>query len=285
VELSQRAESQSQSRPDIGFSREPMITEAPHLGWKLQGQIAPVIAISIISNSHLLREGLFALLLPHVGVQLIGTYAGELPGSTPLPNPPGHVILLDSSIGREAAIKWTQYWRLLTPQAHIIILELVNNTDLILACIEAGASGYTLQGSSADEVADAIKAALSGRAHCSPEVTYQLFARIASFRTTMRPGTVSPLTARETEILGYIAAGFTNVEIASRLVIELRTVKQHVHHILQKLNAHRRWEAVRQAAEQGWITYSFCLLAGLICGILVGTNIDSVASTVGNLIG
>lgn len=211
------------------------------------------IAISIISNSRLLSEGLFALLASHLSLRLIGTYSSELPIRSPLPNPPGHVVLLDSSVGHTMAIAWTRHWRGLIPPSCVLILELSNDIDVILACIEAGASGYTLQGASAAEITEAIKDARGGIARCSPEVTAQLYARVASLKASVIQISVSPLTLRESEILRLVATGYTNLEIAANLVIELRTVKQHMHNILGKLNSRSRSEAVRFAAGQGWL--------------------------------
>ena len=244
-----RVAPQGQGELEIVLSIEPPGTEV-----RLeQGEKTPAIAISIVSNSHLLSEGLLSLLSPHLSLQLIGTYSGEFRINSPLPNPSGHVVLLDSSVGHTVAIAWTRHWRALIPPAFVLILELANDNKLILACIEAGASGYTLEGASALELAEAIKDARSGRAYCSPEVTAQLYARVASLGATDVQRSVSPLTTRETEILLHIASGYTNLEIAAQLVIELRTVKQHVHNILGKLNSRSRGEAVRFAAAQGWL--------------------------------
>lgn len=219
----------------------------------LPGKDTSAIAISIVSNSRLLGEGLLALLSPHLRVLLIGTYSGEFRISLPLPNPEGHVVLLDSSVGHPEAIAWTRHWRGLVPPALVLILELANDNGLILACIEAGANGYTLQGASAVEVAEAIKDVRNGISRCSPEITAQLYARVALLRTAVVKLSISPLTKRESEILHHIASGYTNLEISAHLVIELRTVKQHVHNILGKLNSHSRAEAVRFAAAQGWL--------------------------------
>jgi DNA-binding NarL/FixJ family response regulator len=227
--------------------------EVPAQESNLPVEETPAIAISIVSHSHLLSAGLLALLSPYLSLKLIGTYSSETHIGPTLPSPPGHVVLLDSGVGRSAAIAWTRHWHGLIPSAFVLILELANDNALILACIEAGANGYTLQGATAVEVAEAIKDVCSGVAHCSPEVTAHLYARVAALATTVTQLSVSPLTARESEILRYIATGYTNLEIAAQLVIELRTVKQHVHHILGKLKSGTRREAVRFAAEHGWL--------------------------------
>ncbi len=104
------------------------------------------IAISIVSNSRLLGEGLFLLLSPYLNLRLIGTYVGEFSIISPLPNPPDHVILLDSGVGRAAALSWTRHWHRLMPPTYVLVLELTDNVELILACLEAGAGGYLLGG-------------------------------------------------------------------------------------------------------------------------------------------
>ncbi len=165
-------------------------------------------------------------------------------------------MLLDGGIGREALIAWTRYWQGLTLPAYVLILELANNIDMILTCIEVGASGYTLLGNSAAEIAHAIQQVHDGVGYSSPAITAQLFARVAALRLKVARPIVPSLTPRELEVLRAIAQGYSNREIASTLVIELRTVKQHVHNILGKLNLHSRGDAVRFAFEQGWLNPS-----------------------------
>ena len=211
------------------------------------------IPISIVSNSRLLSEGLLALLAPNLNLRLIGTYAGEIYAQSPLPNPRGHVILLDSGVGRVAALAWIRLWHGLTPPGYILILELTNNVDLLLACIEAGAGGYLLQGTSGEGVVEAIKEAYAGVGRLSPEVTAQLFAGQAPYKIPINQSWPSVLTAREVEVLCCISKGYSNAEIAVELVIEVRTVKQHIHHILGKLHLRSRWEVARVAAERGWL--------------------------------
>jgi DNA-binding NarL/FixJ family response regulator len=254
MELSRRNVPRGHAEPEIVLNVETMDAVVPFIVHNPPPE-EMTISISIISNSRLLTDGLLPLLSPHLNLRLIGTHMGEFRVSSPLPNPPGHVVLLDIGVGREAAIKWTRYWSGLIPPAYVIILELASDITLILDCIEAGASGYRLQGASAVEVSQAINDALRGEAHCSPEITAQLYARIASLRSAVLQLSVSPLTARESEILCYIATGYTNLEIAAQLVIELRTVKQHVHQILRKLSVRSRGEAARLAAEQGWLEH------------------------------
>ncbi len=213
------------------------------------------IAISIVSNSRLLSEGLVALLSRRMYVQLIATYSGEPIQVHPPPSPQGHVVLLDSSIGRTTAQNWIFFWRQCTPPAAVVLLELIDDVELILACIEAGASGYTLRGAAPEEVADTIWMVSQGYARCSPQITAQLFDRLAQLKAQVAAEyvTTTPLTTRELEVLQLVAQGCSNKEIADKLYITLRTVKQHVHNILHKLELKHRYEAANLAREQGWV--------------------------------
>src|SRR5207244_2405963 len=115
--------------------------------------------------------------------------------------PPGHVVLLDGGVGRESAVIWTRYWRGLLSPAYVLVLELTNDAEVILPCIEAGASGYTIQGASVAEVAKTIKEVKEGIAHCSPRITAEIFARLAALKaaSTQILRLDIPLTPRELE--------------------------------------------------------------------------------------
>jgi two-component system, NarL family, nitrate/nitrite response regulator NarL len=230
---------------------------SPHIRPAPEGQTrTETIAISIVSRSLLLRDGLVSLLSKHLSLTLVGTYTGELNVTADLPNPPGHVVLLDSGIGRDLAMAQTRQWRSMSPPARVLVLELNDDVQAILDCIEAGAGGYTLQGASPADVATAIMQIRRGEAICTPQVTAQLFARLEGRKDTafQPPAYAIPLTPRELEVLNCLAKGMSNKEIAAKLVIELYTVKHHVHHILEKLSVTHRWDAVRYARAQGWFT-------------------------------
>jgi DNA-binding NarL/FixJ family response regulator len=125
----------------------------------------------------------------------------------------------------------------------------------MVMCIEAGAGGYTCYGASAAEVAAAIRSIRQGTAVCTPDVTARVFARLEALGSvSAQPLTFkAPLTARELEILGYIAQDYSNQAIAELLVIEVCTVKHHIHNILEKLQLRHRHEAARYASDRGWL--------------------------------
>jgi DNA-binding NarL/FixJ family response regulator len=196
------------------------------------------LALSFISNSCLLREGLQIILAPYISFHLSRLYSAVPLPDPSVAHPENHVALIDSRIGKALAEQWTRYWRSCLPPARVILFELVNDIEVIVSSIESGISGYALENATPRELAETIRLASEGCALCSPEVTAQLFARLA--RTPSSKSNTLELqlllTAREYEVLSYVVKGYSNKEIATLLVIEQRTVKQHVNNIFAKLN-------------------------------------------------
>jgi DNA-binding NarL/FixJ family response regulator len=184
--------------------------ESPHVApsqpWHAQtaASVPAPVPVSLVSNSGLLREGLVSVLAPHIEVRLVQSYAGGLWPGAELPNPVGHVVLVDGGIGADAGQRWVRYWRGLTPPAHVLALELVDEGDTILDYIEAGAEGYTVVGASATDVAEAIRWAQQGLARSSPQLVARVFARLAAARAAQAeppvPGALAPVTAPELDV-------------------------------------------------------------------------------------
>ena len=110
--------------------------------------------------------------------------------------------------------------------------------------VEAGAAGYLTRDASLRDLFAALSSAVRDEVLCSPRIVASLARRLARLaeQHATRP-TPASLTAREAEVVGLLDAGLSNKEIATRLCIELPTVKNHVHHILEKLHVNRRGEA------------------------------------------
>jgi len=124
---------------------------------------------------------------------------------------------------------------------------------LILDCIEAGAHAYALQGASSAEIARIIEQVFEEAFQCPSEITAKLFDRLSQPKTVQQPDEKSPLTRRELEVLNYVVKDYSDREIAAQLVIEVRTVKHHIHNILRKLNVCHRWDAARLALRNCWL--------------------------------
>lgn len=142
------------------------------------------------------------------------------------------------------------------PGIKVMAVGLTEVKGEILRFIEAGASGYVLRESSLEELTKAVQTVFHGETVCSPQVarsTFSLLADLARQHRRRERAEAMSLTAREMQILELIAEGFSNQEIADRLFLSVHTVKNHVHHILEKLQVGRRWEAVQHAYERQWI--------------------------------
>jgi DNA-binding NarL/FixJ family response regulator len=134
------------------------------------------------------------------------------------------------------------------PATRVVVLGLPAGDQALLDCAEAGAAGYVSRDASLADLKAALQSAVLGELRCTPRDAAALLRRVALL-AAQRSGpapTGAALTQREVEIAGLIDGGLSNKEIARRLGIEVSTVKNHVHNILEKLQVHRRGEAVSQ---------------------------------------
>jgi DNA-binding NarL/FixJ family response regulator len=158
------------------------------------------------------------------------------------------VALVSTQLPNQGAIKLTQSIIEIKPTTKVLALGLTENRERVLRYVEAGAIGYILKDDSLDDLIDTIRAAESGEAYVSPEIAAALMERLTEFAHLFADvehsvANSSGLTPRETEVLDLIGQGLTNQEIAEQLFIEVGTVKNHVHSILDKLNVNTRGEA------------------------------------------
>ncbi|MFY4727427.1 LuxR C-terminal-related transcriptional regulator [Nitrospira sp. BLG_2] len=139
-----------------------------------------------------------------------------------------------------------------------IVVGVPNSEDDILACIEGeGAAGYLLIDSSLDDLISNIRAVMNGETLCSPRVASLAFDRVSALTRQIESrqvGERARLTKRETEIVRLIDKGLTNKEIAVHLHIEVSTVKNHVHNILDKLHLRNRYSAVKHIKSHASLT-------------------------------
>jgi len=129
--------------------------------------------------------------------------------------------------------------------SRIVALGMAENEAEVLSCAQIGIAGYVTREASIADMLEAVEATARGEVHCSPKIAGSLFRRIAALSTERANGsTPSALTARESQILRLLQQGMSNKMISRSLGIELPTVKNHVHSILNKLGIHRRTEAI-----------------------------------------
>ena len=158
------------------------------------------------------------------------------------------VILISTQLPEHGSIKLTKLLMQNSPSTKILILGITESRESVLQYIEAGATGYVLKESSLDDLLLTIRAAYNGQALVSPEIAAALIERVSTFAHAFTQAGVIPpessnLTARELEVLELLSQNLSNQEIAKRLIIEMGTVKNHVHNILAKLGVSSREDA------------------------------------------
>jgi DNA-binding NarL/FixJ family response regulator len=158
------------------------------------------------------------------------------------------VLIISTRLPNKGALRLAQAVARAALPVKVVVLGLAESKEEILQYVEAGVAGYVLQDDSVDDLLAKIRTTYGGEAIISPEIAAVLITRVSELAQQASPpeaklDTTGELTPREREILELIGQGLSNQEIADRLVIEVGTVKNHVHSILQKLNVSDRQAA------------------------------------------
>jgi two-component system nitrate/nitrite response regulator NarL len=208
----------------------------------IDGHLVGGMRVAVVSPVRIYRQGLARLLEAEDGVELTGAVAGAA-AVTPLLDR-ADVLLLDMT-GDLAGRPGLDVLRGIaeTTATPVVALGIPDHATDIVACAEAGIAGYVTNDSTFDDLIDTLHAATRGEFMCKARVTAGLVLRLAALSRERRRSPVAQLTSRELEIVTLIDSGLSNKEIASRLTIQLATVKNHVHNILDKLGVQRRGEA------------------------------------------
>ena len=213
-----------------------------------------IIRVLLVNQIRLLGNVLAAVLEDEPDMEVVGcaTSVDEALGLAPKSD----VILVNTRMSDGAAFKLIRAVTDAELPTKVLALGLAESKEQILYYVEAGAAGYVLKDHSVDDLLARIRAARAGRAPVSPKIAAALMSRVAEYAQLLDDveagvGEAADLTPREQEILELIGQGLTNQQIADRLVIEVGTVKNHVHNILQKLDASSRHEAAATWAIAG----------------------------------
>jgi NarL family two-component system response regulator LiaR len=201
------------------------------------------IRVMIVDDHAVVRSGLSAFLMAYDDLDFVGEASGGLDAVRKCPDIKPDVILMDLVMPEVDGSEATRLIRETCPHVQVIALTSYKEEELVQGALKAGAIGYLLKNVSAEELANAIRAAYAGRPTLAPEAAEVLIRAATHKNDEPGPG----LTDRELEILQAMVDGLSNPEIAKKLFVSRSTVKFHVSNILMKLGAASRTEAVSMA--------------------------------------
>ncbi|MGO8950878.1 MAG: response regulator [Ktedonobacterales bacterium] len=211
----------------------------------------PPLRLLIADDHPLVRSGLRALLLTTEDLEVVGEAASGEETVTLAAALQPDVIVMDLRMPGMNGIEATRRIVQVNPGIRILVVTLVEDDDSVLAALRAGARGYILKDANEVEVVRAIRAVSSGDAIFSATIAQHLIDSFAGPRPAIPTVPFPDLTDREREILTLIAQGHTNSEIAERLVISLKTVRNYISSIFSKLQVADRSRAIIRAREAG----------------------------------
>lgn len=205
------------------------------------------IRILLVEDQTLMRQGLRTILELESDMQVVGEAAGSDEAVRAALALRPSVILMDVQLAAGSGVEATAAICAAWPQAKVIILTTFNRDDYVYQAVGAGAVGFLLKDTPADNLLAVIRKVQAGETFLQPEIAAR------ALRELLRPAEppLDPLTEREGEVLVLLAQGLANRQIAEALVLSEGTVKNHVANILAKLRAANRTEAADIARRRG----------------------------------
>ncbi|RGA06512.1 DNA-binding response regulator [Microbispora triticiradicis] len=209
------------------------------------------MTVLVVDDHPVFREGFAALLGSIDDVEVVGTAATGAEAVEQAARHEPDVVVMDVSMPGMDGIEATRHILRERPETGVVVLTMSEEDGTIFEALRAGARGYLLKGAEPEEVVRAITTVAGGGvvfgAVLAGRITDFLAPRPQSGAATAFPG----LTAREHEVLDLVAAGLSNGEIAARLFLSQKTVRNHVHAVLGKIQAADRAEAIIRGRDAG----------------------------------
>ena len=207
------------------------------------------IRVLIVDDQRLVREGIASLLEIQDGIAVIGTAVDGQQAIAQAEEALPDVILMDIRMPVMDGIQATETIRARLPECKVLMLTTFDDDEYIIQSLRAGAYGYLLKDTPAENLAQAIKLTYAGIYQLAPSVAGKLVGNWQTDTAKRPPEPIEyDLTERELEVLRLLATGASNREIAEQLVISEGTVKNHISHILSRLGLRDRVQAALYAA-------------------------------------
>ncbi len=209
------------------------------------------VKIVVVDDQTAVREGLVTLLGTMEDTEVVGSASDGEEALSVVADVRPDVVLMDLRMPRMDGVEATRRIRSEFPTTHVVVLTTFSDDESVMGALQAGALGYLTKDAGREQIGRALLAAAGGQAVLDPSVHARLVEAATVPRTSADAPPPDGLTPREVEVLGLIAAGRSNAEIAADLYVSEATVKTHVNHIFAKTGSRDRSQAVAYAHQQG----------------------------------
>jgi DNA-binding NarL/FixJ family response regulator len=211
------------------------------------------LRILLADDHETVREGLKAILNGQADMEVVGQAADGREAVTRAEELDPDVIIMDVSMPGANGLEATQAVKACCPRTRVITLTRHRDEGYVHELLRAGASGYVLKQSRADELLHAVRTVASNRVYVDAAVAGQMVSGAARRSLRGNATTTTELSVREEEVLRAVAWGYSNKEIGAKLNLSVKTVETHKANALQKLGLHNRVDVVRFALFKGWL--------------------------------
>jgi DNA-binding NarL/FixJ family response regulator len=206
------------------------------------------ITVFLLDDHELVRRGIRTLLEIEDDIEVVGEAATAAEAVARIPALRPRVAVLDGRLPDGSGIEVCREIRSIDPDIAVIVLTSYDDDDALFAAIMAGAAGYVLKQVTGDELVSAVRHVAAGHSMLDPAVTTRVLARLRN--GPHQDPLTKHLTPKEEQILGLVGEGLTNRQIAERLVLAEKTVKNYVSILLGKLGVESRTQAAVLAARR-----------------------------------
>lgn len=212
-----------------------------------------MIRVLVVDDHPVFRAGVRAALADADAVTVVGEAADAATALSIVDQLAPHVVLMDLHLPDRSGIDATRQLAASHPEVAVLVLTMSEDADAILSAVRAGARGYLVKGAEVERIQSAIRTVAAGEVVFGEGIADQALALLTggATRRTRSDRPFPMLTDREVEILSLVAAGLSNTDIARRLVVSEKTVRNHVSNIFTKIQVTSRAEAVARARDAG----------------------------------
>ena len=205
------------------------------------------IRVYLLDDHEVVRQGLRFLLEQQRDIEVVGDSASAVEATARIPALRPDVAVLDGRLPDGSGIEVCRAVRAVDPTVRALILTSYDDDEALFAAIMAGAAGYVLKEIRGSDLVSAVRQVAAGKSLIDPAMTAKVLERIRSGPST--PSELASLTEQERVILGHIAEGLTNRQIAEHMFLAEKTIKNYVSNILAKLGLERRTQAAVLASK------------------------------------